>query len=337
MTTPPSLTTPTPPGPFARLLGALEIGKPGGWRETAYAPEIDAVLAQKALDAAQPEVADRAARVIGRIRSGHAVRALAEKQRAGDRRALHALALVRDEAPSLPATVAPNARLFAWLVNTQRRLSAHGLTAMWRFLLASLGGLLAMVYYVVRAFTGPGAALILSQIWGNAISYGLTFGVLTGLTVYFAGELPDRLRGFWRLWARVPLAAALGFGFTTVTWALFNYLILNIEVIDWPIMASAGIGPAIGWALIALARWPGLVRAAITAVAMYVPLAVSFHHYWTVGTPAVLYFAAYEHVFEYLIPMVALVGVFSHIQAIVGDVRGLLKRRKTQAPAAATG
>ncbi|MBZ0303934.1 MAG: serine/threonine protein kinase, partial [Anaerolineae bacterium] len=88
------------------------------WRERIFSGEIDDLLADTALDATFPAVAEQAARVIGRIRSLQAVRRLGNAQRQGHRRALRALAFVRDEAPSLPSVVSPQARLYAWLDNT---------------------------------------------------------------------------------------------------------------------------------------------------------------------------------------------------------------------------
>lgn len=318
--------------PTARFspLRLLELSLPSGWRETAYSPEIDGVLAQKALDSSQPDVAALAARVIGRVRSGHAVNVIAERQRTGDKAALQALALVRDETPSLPASVSQQARLYAWLVNTRRRLGENSLSAMWRLLLAALGGVIAMAFYVVRAYTGPGAQVILAQIWGDAIAFGLTFGVMVGITTLFASELPDRVRGFWRLWARVPLAALLGFTFTMLMWGLFSYLVLRAEVIDWAVMIPAGVGGAVGWGLLAAVRLPGWARALVTAAAMYIPLFLSFDAYWNTGSPAIFYFTAYEHVYEFLIPMVIIIGVFSHLQAIVCDVRWLTARLRAK-------
>lgn len=316
----------TPADRFSPLR-LLEISMPSDWRDTVYSPEIDGVLAQKALDSTQPDVADMAARVIGRIRSRHAVNSIAARQRTGDRTALRALALVRDEAPSLPASVSPQARLYAWLVNTRRRLGENGLSAMWRLLLATLGGVIAMAFYVVRAYTGPGSQIILAQIWGDGIAYGLTFGVMVGIITFFASELPDRVRGFWRLWARVPLAALLGFTFTMLMWGLFSYLVLKNEVIDWGVMLPAGIGGAIGWGLLAAVPLPGWARALVTAAAMYIPLYLSFDAYWNTGSAAIFYFSAYEHVYEFLIPMVLVVGIFSHLQAIIGDLRRLTARR----------
>ncbi|OYT68379.1 MAG: hypothetical protein CFK52_15145, partial [Chloracidobacterium sp. CP2_5A] len=105
--------------------------------------DIDGLLADIALGDPSPAAAELAARTVGRIRSLAAVRKIAEAQRRGSAKALRALALVRDEAPSLPSIVSPRARLYAWLDNTWRRLTDNPLRNVRRFVYALIGAALA--------------------------------------------------------------------------------------------------------------------------------------------------------------------------------------------------
>src|SRR5262249_19011485 len=102
-----------------RTRADIQMAAPEVWKESVYSEDIDQLLAEIALDPSLPAIAEQAARTVGRIRSLAALKMIAEAQRKGSEGALRALALVRDEAPSLPNVVSPQGRLYAWLANTR--------------------------------------------------------------------------------------------------------------------------------------------------------------------------------------------------------------------------
>jgi serine/threonine-protein kinase len=304
-----------------RLTTAIEE-----WREVVFSLDIDHLLAQKALDVGNPQVAELAARVIGRIRSTAAVRLIAEREGERAPGALRALALVRDEAPSLPSAVSTRGRAYAWLANTWRRLSDRPLATVLRFVAAFIGATLAFGGYVWVNFSSAlGASLNLPDVWGRTVSIGLTIGIFMGIVVLFAGEIADRLHGFWTWWARLIVAALFGFLLTTFTWGAFDFLVLNDPNLAWNVIAWSGVGAAIGFGITGVYRLPGIIQAIILGLSFYLPLYFVWDVYWNQGTlpVAIIYFREYSEVFTILIPMIVLIAVGMSLQAIVRDVRWL--------------
>ena len=122
--------------------------------------------------------------------------------------ALRALALVRDEAPSLPNSVSRQARLYTWLNNTWRRITDQPMRAVWRYLFAAIFAAIAVWWYAYSEISS--AAIFFAERWGKSLTTGITFGVVFGLVVLLAAEIPERLRGFWPWWARLLLSLMLG-------------------------------------------------------------------------------------------------------------------------------
>lgn len=311
-----------------RLTTAIEE-----WREVVYSLDIDHMLAQKALDVANPQVAELAARVIGRIRSTAAVKLIAERETERSAGALRALALVRDEAPSLPSAVSTRGRAYAWLANTWRRLSDRPLATVLRFVAAFVGATLAFGGYVWVNFSSAlGASLNLPDVWGRTVSIGLTIGIFMGIVVLFASEVADRLHGFWTWWARLLVAVIFGFLLTTFTWGAFDFLVLNDPNLVWSVIAWSGVGAAIGFGITGVYRLPGLVQAAVLGLSFYLPLYFVWDVYWNQGTlpVAIIYFREFNEVFTILIPMIVLIAVGMSLQAIIRDVRALSARLRNR-------
>jgi hypothetical protein len=321
-----------------RTRTGIQISTAAAWRETAHTPEIDRLLAEIALDQANPETVELAARTVGRIRSLAAVKLLAEAQQHGQEGALRALALVRDEAPSLPSIVSPQGRLYAWLINSWRRMSDNPLHNVWRYVLALVGGAAAMGAQVFITYRTE--AIFNADRWGKTISIGLTFGVFMGFLVLLAGEFPARLRGFWPWWARLLVSVAIGFVWGTLTWAAFTWFFLTY-VPDWGVMVFAGVGTAVGFTLTAMFTLPGWLAFLVTAAATYLPIYTMFNAFWNGqlvpvvqtlfnipagNAPALLYYDYPEQIFTLAIPVVILVALGGHAQTLWGDARKLLKR-----------
>ncbi|MCB9453342.1 MAG: protein kinase [Anaerolineaceae bacterium] len=321
-----------------RTRTGIQLNAPSEWRDIVFTPEIDHLLADIALDQGDPQTAELAARTVGRIRSVSAVRAIANAQQGGQAGALRALALVRDEAPSLPPIVSSQGRLYAWLTNTWRRISDDPLHNVWRYVLALIGGAVAMGAQVFITYRSE--AIFNADRWGDTISIGLTFGFFMGFMALLVGEIPARLRGFWPSWARLAATSIIGFLWGTLTWAAFTWFFLNY-VPDWGVMVFAGVGTAVGFALTAILNLPGWLAFLVTGVATYLPIYTMFNAFWngelasfiqsifiiTPGNaPALLYYDYPEQIFSVAIPVVILIALGAHAQALWGDVRRLISR-----------
>ena len=191
----------------ALLKSQLQIGTPSVWREVVFSQEIDQLLADIALTSTVPSVAELAARTIGRIHSLTAVQAIAGEQRRNTPGALRALALVRDEAPSLPPIVSRQGRLYAWLANTWRRATDDPIQIVRRFLWALLGAFLAIGLNTYATFRSED--IFAPARWKVTISVGLVTAILIAFVALLADELSCRLRGFWPTWARLLLSGLL--------------------------------------------------------------------------------------------------------------------------------
>jgi len=267
------------------LTRTLKLWTPGEWRETVYGAEIDSALATLALDRQNPVVAEAAARTIGQIRSQVALRQIAQARAENVKGALRALALVRDEAPSLPE-VAFGGRIYAWLANTLRRLSSQPMQIVWRFVWAFIGAALGIGQYVW--FTFQQQPLFDPERWRFTVSLALFMGVFMGVLVVLAGELPSRLRGFWPWWARLLLSAVIGIPLGLFIWGLYTYMFLGFAP-EWQPLIPAGIGLALALILSSVYRIPGWLLALIMALSTFIPLYTAYQDSRIEGTAAVLW------------------------------------------------
>jgi hypothetical protein len=305
---------------LARLSTQLQLVSANLWQDVVFSNEIDLLLAGLALDAPFASVREKAARTIGRINSLAAVREIAAQQRAGAKGALRALALVRDEAPSLPSEVSGQARLYAWLANTWRRLSEDPMGIVWRFIFATLGGFLGIGLNTYLTFRSE--AIFTPARWGNTIAIGLTCGVLVGFLVILADELPARLRGFWLWWARLIISAALALLTGTLVWGGYTYLFLQDAIPDWNVVFFAGAGIGVGFVAATMLRLPGWLSVIVTSICTFIPLYIAFTNY----LPPVIYYDYPEQIIT-LGGMVALfIGLGGHARALGKDVRALSRR-----------
>ena len=302
----------------AMLKTQLQIGTPSVWREVVFSPEIDQLLADIALTSPVPSVRELAARTIGRIHSLTAVQSIAEEQRKNTPGALRALALVRDEAPSLPPIVSQQGRLYAWLANTWRRLTDNPIQLVRRFLLALLGAFLAIglnTYFTFRS-----EDIFAPARWKVTISVGLVTAILIAFVALLADELSCRLRGFWPTWARLLLSGILGFVAGSIVWATYTYLYL--EYAPEPVVLFAGAGLALGFVVSSTLKLPGWAAFLVTAAATYIPIYVSYDQF----LPPVIYYDRPEHLLTLALPVALLIALGGHAQALAGDVRRWLLR-----------
>lgn len=261
-------------------LARVEVrdAEPDEWLPTTYGPEVDLLIAEMALDPSQPVISEAAARTVASIRSESAVKYMADQQRAGRKGALRALALVRDQAPNLPNTVSRGGRFYAWGANSLRRMTSRPLGITWRFIFAVVGGSLARGWQMWTTYDLPVNVLQPARI-ANTVAFGLAFGVMVGITVLFADEVPSRLRGFWKWPQRAAFALILGVGWGALTWAMDSYLYLQLTDFHWDLMLFGGFGMAIGFvfnSLLHLRAWTAIV---ITAVAVYLPVFAAYNNH----------------------------------------------------------
>ena len=289
------------------LTRRLKLWTPGEWRENVYGVEIDTVLANLALDNSDPDAAEAAARAIGKIRSEAGLKRIAAAQQAGERGALRALALIRDEAPSLPG-VSAQARTYTWWANTWRRMTDEPLELVYRFIWAFIGAGLGMALYAWTVLDQ--LPIFDAQRLKESVSLGLFFGLLAGALVLLAGELPARLRGFWPWWARLLVSAVIAIPLATFLWWLYTYMFLQY-VPEWAPLIPAGVGLALGLVLASVYRLPGWLYVVITAAATYIPIYIAHIGNVSAGTPAVIYTRPQQQdqIFTLVIPIVLLIAV----------------------------
>jgi len=246
----------------------IELAPQSEWNEAIYSPEIDLLIADNAFHA-NAEVAEYAARTVGRIRSLTGVRYISTEQRDGRNGALRALAFVRDESPSLPDEVTPQGRFYAWLTNTIRRLTDQPIDGILRFLFALLGGAVGMGQVVYITFRSQ--SLFTAQRWGNTLAIGLVFGVFVGTLVLMSDEFSKRLHGFWSWWLRLALFGILGFLMGMITWSGFTWFYLQYIPL-WDVMRFAGFTLAFGLVMSALLNLYGWRSILLVTVMGFLPL-----------------------------------------------------------------
>jgi serine/threonine protein kinase len=310
------------------LTRRLKLWTPGEWRESVYGAEIDTVLANLALDASDSAAAEAAARAIGTIRSEAGLKRIAAAQQAGERGALRALALIRDEAPSLPG-VSAQARTYAWWANTWRRITADPLQLVYRFIWAFLGAGLGMALYAWSVLDQ--LPLLDAQRLKETVSLGLFFGLFAAVLVVLAGELPARMRGFWTWWARLLVSAVIAIPLATFLWSLYTYMFLQYTpqaAEEWQPLILAGIGLALGLILASVYRLPSWLMVVITAVTTYIPLYIAHVGNIAAGTPAVIYTRPQqpEQIFSLIIPVVILIALGVFGLALWRELRGAWAR-----------
>ncbi|MBE2272167.1 MAG: serine/threonine protein kinase, partial [Anaerolinea sp.] len=256
----------------------LRLAAANDWRPTVYSQDIDLLLAQLALDDRDNSselVEETAARTIGRIRSTAAVAEIAKRQQNGEKGALRALAIIRDEAPSLPNVVSRQARTYAWLANSWRRVSLNPIQLVWRFVLAALGGALAFGGYAYAQL--PGEAIFFAERLGKSFSTGATVGIFVGLVALLAGGIPERLRGFWPWWARLLLNLGLGLVSGALMWVVYLWFFLFFEPDNVPSLIIGGIGAALAFSVPVLFRVRGVVAVVAATVAFYLMMAIPWY------------------------------------------------------------
>jgi hypothetical protein len=257
--------------------GIQEINM-ANWQETVFSEDIDTLIAEIAVDYGMPKVAEYAARVVGQIRSITAVGHIAQAQRDGRRGALRALALVRDESPSLPYGVSLAGRGYAWTTNTLRRMIDKPLSLIFRYFMAAIGGWLAMGLTIWITYRSE--LIFTPQRWSNSLAVGLIFGLFIGFLVLFTDEFISRLRGFWRWWVRLIVSFGLGWFIGTLVWTQYTWLFLQQPEISATVMRFGGFGLMFGFFLTTMLKLRSFLAIPLTALFTYIPIYVTYTSYY---------------------------------------------------------
>jgi serine/threonine protein kinase len=317
-----------------RLTTQFRLSAVSDWRETVYSEDIDLLLAQLAVndrDDTDRSVEEAAARTIGRIRSKAAVAEIAARQRKNEKGALRALALIRDEAPSLPKEVNRQARIYAWLANTWRRISADPITSVWRFIFAALGGALAFGGYAYAQISS--LQIFWAERLGKTISIAATVGIFVGVIMLLASDYPERLRGFWPWWGRLLLNLALGFASGVLMWSAFTWFFLYFQPDNWQSLALGGLGVALAFAPSVVLRVRSWIAAAVAALGWFLTMIIPWYQYMVVGNPnisALVYTRPGQTIEEFALPMALVIAVGAFAPLIWRDLLSLYKRLRAR-------
>lgn len=254
------------PEPSVRLAGIELLRRRAGeaktWREAAYTPEIDQVLADLAVKDPDAAVRRTAARAIASLRSASASRAIAAATTEGKPAAFEALTIIRDLTPHLPSGIASGVRGRVFAAVSLRQFFQRGLLGRW---LSASGGFIVAwaIVQTLQYGTPESRQLLFAQAVGNGLASGALYGALFGVAILLAAEIPARLRAWNRL-ARTALGVILG-GVVAVLafYILRRYYYFDPEEMDsWAWFLTTSVGFIGGFALLSgLTRW-SLARAA---------------------------------------------------------------------------
>ncbi|GAB5493474.1 MAG: hypothetical protein Phog2KO_36890 [Phototrophicaceae bacterium] len=258
----------------------IEVSPASEWQESVYSDDVDVLVAEQAFDP-NDDVAEFAARTVGKIRSLKAVTHLSQEQQNQRNGALQALAYVRDEAPSLPNVVKRDARFYAWITNTVRRLTEDPVQTMARIALVFIAGWLAMGVHIWSYFRVDVGSLGNIR-WANTLGLGISFALLMATTYLLTMEISRRLQGFWAWWLRLLLVGVLGYAMTTLSFASFRYLFILEPTVSilWDEMRFAGAALAfalVATSLLRLSGWQGLL---LTIIATFTPIYATYSAYY---------------------------------------------------------
>ena len=269
---------------------------PAEWREFAFGLDADLLLAEQALRTDAPDVAELAARAIGKLRSRTAIMHVAGCAFEQAAQVQAALAFARDEAPDLPPEVPFKARARAF-----GRLTAHYLSRDvgrlgLRFFTALLGSGLGLAIYVYFALNTDQRSLLRLDLLYTTIANGQTFGLVAGLGIVLAAALPLRLAGseayrpdgapLWRWWGRLLAGLIAGALAGALAYLNFHFVFLRLPDPQFATALQGGIGLALGCAVASTFRWPLWARLPLAALTFFVPL---YHTCFNTADP-IIYF-----------------------------------------------
>lgn len=257
----------------------LKAVEPQVWSPVVYGPEIDLLMAEMALDVQHPSLAEAAARSVGNIRSEAAVKYLDTQRKTRRSGSATALAVVRDEAGSLPPSVSPIGQGVAWLTNSALRLRRNPLSLTWRVLWALLFAWLARAVLMWLNYPLPVGVLSPDRIV-NSLGVGLLFGVMVGALVLLADEVPARMRGFWGWPLQAGFGLLVGWAWGTLALALEHFAWLRRSGdLQWDLVAFGGFGLAVSLVVSGVAQLRAWSAVLVTGVSFYLTIFAAYNHH----------------------------------------------------------
>jgi hypothetical protein len=322
---------------------------PTEWREFAFGLDTDLLLAEQALRTDAPDVAELAARAIGKLRSRTAILHIASREaeqppqvRAA---AQAALAWARDEVDALPLDVPFQERARAFGRLTVRYLSRDIGRLGLRFFTALLGSGLGLAIYVYFALNTDQRTLLRLDLLYTTIANGQTFGLVAGLGIVLAAALPLRLAGsqatradgapLWSWWGRLLAGLILGALVGALAYLNFHFVFLRLPDPQFATALQGGIGLALGCAVVSTFRWPLWARLPVAAFSIFAPL------YQTCFNSAdpIIYFTdpggwctdpATSQIWSLGLPLAILAALGAYGPEIIDWLRGLWRRTRSR-------
>jgi serine/threonine protein kinase len=235
------------------------------WRESALGKTPDMALAALALE--PPPVGDKAADLIGHLRSQQAVESIVNGPR-GERRST-ALLAVQQSAGNLPISVPRRVRLEVTGEWIARKFIDQPLVLLMVYGWIVLGAALSIglqVYLTLRLMKIMDFDRLLISL-----ERGILLGVLFGLGILIVRIIVERFPGSNAI-IRVGIAALLGGLLLNVAKFIFDVLILKTVPQGILLISAGSLLIALGYALSGLVRLR-LVKALITMAAVFTALA----------------------------------------------------------------
>ncbi len=253
----------------AQIYDTLKNLSPSGkqWRESALGKTPDAALAALALE--PPPAGDRAAHLIGHLRSQQAVENIVQGPRSERRTA--ALLAIQQSAGSLPASIPRSVRLEVtgeWMLH---RLIDQPMVLLAVYGWIALGVALSVGLQVYLTYRLP--QFLDSQRILISLERGIILGILLGFGILLTRIIVERFRGS-NVFLRLVAGVLLGGLFLNIS--MFIYDVLLNDFVPQGILISAGsLLIALGYALSGLVRLRP-VKMLITAIAVMAALAGSW-------------------------------------------------------------
>lgn|GEM_PF-6362861 len=215
-------------------------------------------------------------------------------------------------------------------------LTQKPMHTVWRFFWAALFSGMAIWLFNYSLLSGDDQ--FFAERWSKSVQPAVTFGTFFGVVVLFAAEIPERLRGFWPRWACFLLSFVVGLIMGTLWWGLFQFFVYFIGprpgepfyLKDQLHSFLGGLGIAVAFALRSTIRIPALVAVVWAAIAIYVPIHVTwFAFVETNAMASLIYVRPSDNIYQYalLFALCFALGVYAY--GLFEEARSLFDRNRT--------
>jgi hypothetical protein len=203
-----------------------------------------------------------------------------------------------------------------------------------------VGGFLGIGFWAFSVFQST--ELLTPERVIYTLALGEVFGLFVGLLAILASKLHLRLPGWLagQRWQKVgQTVACLLIG--GLAWATFGWFYLQnpvLEAADVNSILFGGLGLALGFVLRIWLPLPGWLSALLTAILTYIPIYVTYQHYWSAGdnpyllTP-LIDVSENNQIFLLAIPMVILIVLGANFPRLYTEARAVLQWLSPRPPA----